>query len=64
MALAVTGARIMEQALRQTPVGFETRDPLVYVAVTSLLWLVVAPAIFGPALRASKADPIWALRHD
>jgi predicted permease len=64
LALAVAGARVMEQALRQMPVGFETRDPLVYVTVTSLLSLVVAPAIFGPALRASQADPIRALRHD
>ena len=64
LALAVTGMRVMEQALRQMPVGFETRDPLVYVAVTSLLSVIVASAIFGPALRASKADPIRALRHD
>jgi ABC-type antimicrobial peptide transport system permease subunit len=64
LALAVTGARMMEQALREMPVGFETLDPVIYVAVTSLLSLVVAPAIFGPALRASRADPIRALRHD
>jgi ABC-type antimicrobial peptide transport system permease subunit len=64
LALAVIGARAMGQVLQEMPVGFETLDPPVYVAVTALLSLVVALAIFGPALRASKADPIQALRQE
>jgi hypothetical protein len=39
-------------SLRQMPVGFKTSDPLVYVAVTSLLSLVVAPA----ALRRKPVE--------
>ena len=39
-------------SLRQMPVGFETSDPLVYVAITSLLSLVLAPA----ALRRTPVE--------
>lgn len=54
----------MERAFRELPVGFEARDPLVYIVVTSLLSFIVALAILGPALRASKADPVRALRQE
>src|SRR5262249_16652427 len=64
LALAVIGALAMEQVLQEMPVGFETRNPLVYLAVAALLSLVAVAAILGPALRASKVDPIRALRQD
>ena len=64
LALAVIGALAMEQVLQEMPVGFETRNPLVYLAVAALLSLAAVAAIFGPALRASKVDPIQTLRQD
>jgi ABC-type antimicrobial peptide transport system permease subunit len=42
--------------------GVRTFDPLTYGAVATLLLTVVACAAYVPARRASKTDPIIALR--
>ena len=39
-------------------------DPLVVVAVTVLLSAIALGAAYIPALRASKVDPMQALRYD
>jgi len=40
------------------------REPAVYVAVTALLLVVAALANFVPARRASRLDPMVALRGE
>ena len=44
--------------------GIESTAPSVYVAVTGLLLATAALASFIPALRASRLDPVIALRED
>jgi putative ABC transport system permease protein len=60
LASAYAGARLMERWL------FEVRphDPGTMAATTAILLVVAAAAMWGPARRASKVDPMVALRCD
>jgi hypothetical protein len=57
-ALALAG--LIESMLYQTP----PCDPLTYVCVCVLLALVAVTASYVPAIRATKVDPMVALRYE
>jgi len=61
--LTIAGVYGLAQALRYTPLAVNTRDPLVYLAVSAILLGSAAAAMLGPAWRATRADPVVALRH-
>jgi ABC-type antimicrobial peptide transport system permease subunit len=56
--LAAVVARLVRVALY----GVNVLNPLTYIAVGLLECLIVVVACLGPALRASKVDPMAALR--
>ena len=60
LGAAVTGTRLL------TTVLFRVRpnDPVVYLAVAALLSLVALVACYIPARRASKIDPLTAIRQE
>jgi putative ABC transport system permease protein len=69
MLLVVTGSAVgvaaslgLTRFLASFLYGVETLDPLVFIAVPILLSAVALAAIWLPARRASRVDPIQALR--
>jgi putative ABC transport system permease protein len=60
LAGAVAGARLLSTMLFQV----KPNDPLVYGAVAVLLGLVSVVASYVPARRASRIDPLAAIRQE
>jgi ABC-type antimicrobial peptide transport system permease subunit len=60
LLMAAWIARIAEGEL----FGMQGRDPVVFIAATVTLALVALAAGFIPAHRASKVDPMTALRYE
>jgi putative ABC transport system permease protein len=44
--------------------GIKPTDPATFVAASALLFAVALAAIYIPARRATRVDPIIALRHE
>ena len=57
---AFAASRVMEGAM----VGVEAGDPVAYVIAAIVLVAVAAAASYLPARRATKIDPIQALRPE
>ena len=63
----VAGLVVAAVAVRLTQsvfVGVNVLNPLVYLAVALAQGAIVVVACIGPALRASRVDPLVALRTD
>ncbi|WP_163999563.1 hypothetical protein [Pyxidicoccus caerfyrddinensis] len=60
MGLAFVTSRMLGSLLS----GVERTDPLTYVGVVAVLGGVALLASLLPAYRATRIDPIIALRHD
>jgi ABC-type antimicrobial peptide transport system permease subunit len=58
--LAATAARLVQAAF----VGVDVLNPRTYLAVALLECAMVLVASIGPALRASRVDPLVALRSE
>jgi predicted permease len=71
MGLAVVGVVVgigvawgLSRLIESLLFGVKARDPLVFVAVPAALTVVALFAVWLPAQRASRIDPIEALRHE
>jgi len=59
----VAGALALSRALQALVFGTSTRDPFVFAAVALVLLGVVLAASYLPARRATRSDPLDALRN-
>lgn len=62
LALGMIAARILTSALRSLLFGVTSGDPVTFIAMGALLILVAVLAGYLPARRASRIDPMTALR--
>jgi putative ABC transport system permease protein len=64
IAVGVVSALALSQMLRSMLFSVSPTDPVVFVGVAALLASVALAASYVPARKASRADPLSALRHE
>ena len=64
IAIGILGALAVARLMQQTLFEVDPMDPLIYVAVAITLLLVAECASWFPAWRATRIDPVIALRAE
>jgi putative ABC transport system permease protein len=64
VALGLAGSFLVARSLKTLLFGVGPQDPLTFGLMAGLLVLVAAVASFVPAYRATRVDPVVALRRD
>ena len=64
VAVGFVVALVMTRLLQSFLYGISASDPLTFVGVAALLTVVGVAASFFPARRATRVDPIVALRYE
>jgi len=62
LVLGISGALALTRLLATLLFGVTTRDPATFIAIAALLSLVAILACYIPAWRATRVDPLEALR--
>jgi putative ABC transport system permease protein len=64
LALGLAGAFAVTRTISTLLFGVQPTDPITFAAVAALLTLVALAAVIAPARRASRVDPLVALRYE
>jgi len=64
MSVGVLGALALAPLVSSILVGISPRDPVTFVLIPILMLVVTAIASLIPALRATRVEPVTALRYE
>ena len=64
VGLGLLGALVASRVLESQLVGVTARDPATYAVLAAVLTVVALAASYLPALRATRVDPVVALRSE
>jgi putative ABC transport system permease protein len=64
IAMGLAGALWVTRLLTSMLYGVSTHDPITYIGAFAILATVALAASAIPARRATRCDPLLALRHD
>jgi putative ABC transport system permease protein len=64
LVVGVGAALVLVRFMQAQLFGVQARDPLVFVGIPLVLALVALVAVWAPARRASRVDPLQALRYE
>jgi ABC-type antimicrobial peptide transport system permease subunit len=64
LALGIAGALAMTRFLKTMLFGISPTDPMTFGSIAVMLTAVALLACWIPARRATKVDPLVALRHE
>jgi putative ABC transport system permease protein len=64
VALGLAGALALKRAVSSLVFGVSESDPLTFLSVSALLAMVALVASILPAYRATRVDPMRALREE
>ena len=64
IAFGIAGALVVSRLMQQALFDVDPAEPLVYIALSVTLLLVAECAAFFPARRATRIDPVIALRSE
>jgi predicted permease len=64
LAAGLGGAWLLSRAMREMLYGIEPSDPVSYAVIVAVMFTAALLAALGPARRATRVDPLVALRAD
>jgi ABC-type antimicrobial peptide transport system permease subunit len=64
IALGALGALLLTRMMRQLLFGVGSFDPLTFLVMAAILVVVILSACYIPARRATRVDPMVALRYE
>jgi len=64
IAFGIAGALVVSRLMQQALFAVDPADPLIYIGLSLTLLVIAEAASFFPARRATRIDPVIALRTE